>query len=308
LDIFIALQSILQATMRMATPLIYPSIGELIEERAGLINIGLEGLMLIGAVTAYIVAFFTGSSLLGVFIAAIITGLFGGMFGFITINLKANQIVTGTAFNLFGLGLTSFVFRVLFSDVIKGQVKSLQITRIPILSEIPFFGPIFFQHNLLVYAAFGLVLFAVWVLNKTMIGVSLRAVGEHPRAVTTAGLSVTRLRYGATIFMGMMAGIGGAYLPVVQGNIFVENMVAGRGFIALVIVVFGRWKPSGVLLASLLFGFTYALQLRLQAQDLQVPYQLLQTLPYLVTILVMIFFKGYSVQPKSLGVPYGGDS
>lgn len=304
MDILLILQSLLQTTLRMAAPLIYTSVGETYNERAGLVNIGLEGIMLIGAVTAYLVAFSTQSVALAAVAAALTAGVFGAIFALVTVSLRANQIVTGTAINLIGLGLSSFVYRVAFGAVPAARIQPLTAARLPVLSDIPLLGPILFQHNWLVYAALVLPFVAALVLNKTMLGLAIRAAGEHPRAVATAGLSVIRLRYGAAIFGAMLAGVGGAYLTIAWANVFVENMVAGRGFIALAIVVFGRWRPLGVFLACLLFGFTYALQLRLQVQNLQVAYQFLQILPYLATLVAMILLRGQSVQPKALGVPY----
>lgn len=302
--IFLALQSLLEATLRMAAPLIYTSVGETFNERAGVVNIGLEGLMLIGACTAYLVVYRTGSIALAFLSAAIVAGLFGLAFAYVTVTLQANQIVTGTALNLIGLGLSSFANRVVFGWTPAPRIAPLEPVAIPLLSQIPVVGPIVFRQNWLVYGALLLPIAAALVLNSTMLGLSIRAAGEHPKAVATAGLSVYRLRYGAAIFGAMMAGIGGAYLPIAWGNLFVENMAAGRGFIALAIVVFGRWRPIGVMLASLLFGFTYALQLRLQTQNLQVAYQFLQILPYLATLVAMALLRGQSAQPKALGAPY----
>ncbi len=304
MELLLALQSLLQASLRMAAPLIYTSVGETYDERAGVVNIGLEGLMLLGAVTGYVVMFYTQAIGLAVVCAALVAGLFGLIFAFVTVTLQANQIVTGTALNLIGLGLSSFVNRVVFKDMPGARVEPLPSLPIPVLSRIPFFGPILFDQNWLVYGALLLTFVAALVLNKTMLGLAIRAVGEHPRAVATAGLPVVRLRYGAAIFGAMVAGIGGAYLPIAWANLFVENMVAGRGFIALAIVVVGRWTPVGALLASILFGFTYALQLRLQTQNLHLAYQFLQVLPYIVTVLVMIFMRGQAAQPKAMGVPY----
>ena len=304
MSIILILQSLLEATLRMAAPLIYTSVGETYNERAGVVNIGLEGIMLIGACTAYLVMYGTHSIALAVASGALVAGMFGVVFAFVTVTLQANQIVTGTAFNLIGLGLSSFVYRVVFGTVSAARIESLAPTPIPFLSRIPFLGPILFQQNLLVYGALLLPFVAALVLNKTMLGLALRAAGEHPKSVATAGLSVTKLRYGAAIFGAMMAGIGGAYLTVAWANVFVENMVAGRGFIALAIVVFGRWRPVGVLLASLLFGFTYALQLRLQVQNFQVAYQFLLILPYLATLVAMILLRGEAVSPKALGTPF----
>jgi simple sugar transport system permease protein len=299
------LVSLLQAALRMMAPLTFTAVGETYSERAGVINIGLEGLMLIGALTAYATAYFSGSILVGLLSAMLAAGLFGLLFAVVTVSLKANQIIAGTALNLIGLGGTSYAHRALFGSLPGDHALTpLTAIRIPVLSELPVIGPLLFQQNALVYVALALTGVAAFVLNYTSLGLALRAVGEHPKAVATAGMSVAQLRYGAVIFGAMLAGLGGAYLSLAHANQFVENMVAGRGFIALAIVVFGRWRPGGALWASLLFGFTFALQLRLQIADLRVAYQLLQVLPYLATIVAMILLRGQIAQPRALGVPY----
>jgi simple sugar transport system permease protein len=250
------------------------------------------------------VAFASGSIWLGVLAAGLAAMVFGVLFGVVTITLGANQIVTGAALNLVGLGLSSFIYRAFFGTVTDRAIQPLETVKIPLLSQIPVLGPVLFEQNLLVYAALLLAPLAAWVLNRTMLGLAIRSVGEHPKATATAGLSVIGLRYGAVAFGALLAGVGGAYLSVAYANQFVENMVAGRGFIALAIVVFGRWSPLGALWASLLFGFTFALQLRLQAANIQIAYQFLQILPYVATIVAMILLRGQSAQPKALGVPY----
>lgn len=300
----VGLQALLQATVRMAAPLTFTAVGETYGERAGVINIGLEGLMLIGAVAAYAVAFASGSIWLGVLAAGLAAMVFGLLFGVVTITLGANQIVAGAALNLVGLGLSSFIYRAFFGTVTDRAIQPLEAVKIPLLSQIPVLGPVLFEQNMLVYIALLLAPLAALVLNRTMLGLAIRSVGEHPKATATAGLSVIGLRYGAVAFGALLAGVGGAYLSVAYANQFVENMVAGRGFIALAIVVFGRWSPLGALWASLLFGFTFALQLRLQAANIQIAYQFLQILPYVATIVAMILLRGQSAQPKALGVPY----
>lgn len=300
----IGLQALLQATVRMAAPLTFTAVGETYGERAGVINIGLEGLMLIGAVVAYAVAFASGSIWLGVLSAGLAAMVFGVLFGVVTITLGANQIVAGAALNLVGLGLSSFLYRGFFGAVTDRALQPLEPVKLPLLSQIPVLGPVLFEQNMLVYIALLLAPLAAWVLNRTMLGLAIRSVGEHPKATATAGLSVIGLRYGAVAFGALLAGVGGAYLSVAYANQFVENMVAGRGFIALAIVVFGRWSPLGALWASLLFGFTFALQLRLQAANIQIAYQFLQILPYVATIVAMILLRGQSAQPKALGIPY----
>ena len=301
------LQSILSATWRMATPILYAAVGEVFSEKAGIINIGLEGVMLIGAFSAYAVAFESGSLWLGL-LAAIIAGILSGLlFALFTITIKANQIVVGAAFNMIGMGITGFLYRTMYSvSATPLNLKTFPAIEIPFLSSIPFFGEVLFKHNIMVYGTLLVVPLATFVLYKTAFGLSIRAVGEHPKAADTVGVNVFRIRYVSVMIGTAMAAIGGAFLVLAYADQFVEGVVSGRGFIALAVVVFGRWKPWGTLWSSLLFGVFYALQLRIQAMpDVNIPYQFLQTLPYLATILVLIGFNKSRVKsPKTLGVPY----
>lgn len=301
------LQSILAATWRMATPILYAAVGEVFSEKAGVINIGLEGVMLIGAFSAYSVAFESGSLWLGL-VVAIIAGILSGLiFAFFTITIKANQIVVGAAFNMIGLGITGFLYRSMYavSSVPLG-LKTFQSVEIPFLSSIPFLGEVLFKHNIMVYGTLLLVPLATFVLYKTAFGLSIRAVGEHPKAADTVGVNVFRMRYLSVMIGTALAAVGGAFLVLAYADQFVEGVVSGRGFIALAVVVFGRWKPWGAFWSSLLFGIFYALQLRIQTMpDVNIPYQFLQALPYLATLLVLIGFNKRRVQaPKTLGVPY----
>ncbi|HMR67672.1 MAG TPA: ABC transporter permease [Anaerolineae bacterium] len=302
--LLIALQTVLAATWRMATPLIYTAIGEMFAERAGVLNIGLEGIMLAGALTAFTGVLFTGSLAMGLLATVAIGTVCGLVFALFTVTIKANQIVVGAAFNLIGLGLTGFFYRGLFVGTPQG-VETFAPLTIPLLSDLPFLGEVLFRHNLMVYGTLVLVPLATFVLYKTAFGLSLRSVGEHPKAADTVGINVSRTRYAAVIIGAVLAATGGAFLTIAQTNQFVEGITSGRGFIALAIVVFGRWSPWGILGSSLLFGAFFALQLRLQAiPDLQIPYQSLQVLPYLATIIVLISVSKRSEMPAALGVPY----
>jgi len=300
-------QSVLAATWRMATPLIYTAIGEIFTERSGVINIGLEGIMLIGALTGFVVTFFTKNLLLG-FGLAVLSGIICGLlFSFFTITVKANQIVVGVALNLVGTGLTGFIYRMYFSggNTVKLSLDTFPPIRVPVLSNIPFLGEILFQQNLMVYGTVLLVPLAAFILSKTALGLYITAVGEHPRAADTAGINVTRIRYFSTTLGATLAAIGGAFLSLAHANQFVEGIASGRGFIALAVVVFGRWSPWGALGASLLFGVFYALQLRIQAMsNVVVPYQFLQALPYFATLVVLISLRSRSSRPTALGRPY----
>ena len=301
------LQGIFAATWRMATPILYAAVGEVFSEKAGVINIGLEGVMLIGSFSAYSVAFETGSLWLGL-LAAVVSGILSGLiFAIFTITIKANQIVVGAAYNMIGMGITGFLYRSMYSNSpVALNLKTFPNLDIPFLSSIPFFGEVLFRHNIMVYGTLLLVPLATFVLYKTAFGLSIRAVGEHPKAADTVGVNVFRMRYASVMIGTALASIGGAFLVLAYADQFVEGIVSGRGYIALAVVVFGRWKPWGAFWTSLLFGVFYALQLRIQTlPDVNIPYQFLQALPYLATLLVLVGFNKRRVNaPKTLGVPY----
>jgi general nucleoside transport system permease protein len=297
-------QSVLGATWRLATPLIYTSIGEMFTERSGVLNIGLEGIMLFGAFAGFAAGTYSGTPTVGL-IAAIIIGLLTGLlFAVFTVTIKANQIVVGAALNMIGLGMTGFLYRTMF-DISTTGVKTYPPLAIPFLSKIPLVGEILFKQSILVYATLVVVPLASFLLYRTGFGLAVRSVGEHPKAADTVGISVTRIRYACCMLGGALAGVGGAFLTLSHTNMFIEGLVAGRGFIALAVVVFGRWKPWGIFGASLLFGVFYALQLQLQAMTNSViPYQFWQALPYLATLIVLVALRGRAGAPRALGVPY----
>lgn len=298
------IQAVLASSWRLATPLIYAAIGEVFTERSGVLNIGLEGIMLMGAFAGFAGTFYTGSLILGLLIA-LGSGLLSGLlFALFTVTIKANQIVVGAAMNLVGLGLTGFLYRALFAGKAQG-IQTFTPLEIPWLSDIPLVGEVLFRHNILVYGTVILMVAASFVLYRTAFGLSTRSVGEHPRAADTVGINVVRMRYVGVLIGTTLTALGGAYLTMAHTNQFVEGLTTGRGFIALAVVVFGRWSPKGAFWASLLFGFFFALQLRLQAvADLAIPYQFLQALPYVMTLLVLISLRGRAAMPKALGVPY----
>lgn len=297
-------QTVLSATWRLATPLIYTAVGELFTERAGVLNIGLEGIMLFGAFGGFAVGTATGNPVIGVLAAMAIGMIVGLLFAVFTVTVKANQIVVGAALNMIGLGLTGFAYRTLFDVSMRG-VRTFPPLEIPLLSQIPVLGDILFKQSLLVYLTLPLIPLAAFVLYRTGFGLAVRSVGEHPKAADTVGISVTGVRYAACAIGGALAGLGGAFLTLSHTNLFVEGMVAGRGFIALAVVVFGRWKPWGVFGASLLFGVFYGLQLHLQSMTrLIIPYQFWQALPYLATLIVLVALRGRTGSPRALGVPY----
>lgn len=298
------LVTVLGATWRLAAPLIYAAIGELFTERAGVLNIGLEGIMLFGTFVGFAVGTATDSPVAGLLAALFVGVLVGLLFALFTVTIKANQIVVGAALNMIGLGLTGFAYRTLFDISTKG-VKTFPPIEIPLLSQIPLIGDILFKQSLLVYLTLPLIPLAAFVLYRTGFGLAIRAVGEHPKAADTVGISVTGMRYAACAIGGALAGLGGAFLTLSHTNLFVEGMVAGRGFIALAVVVFGRWKPWGVFGASLLFGVFYGLQLHLQSMTRSViPYQFWQALPYIATLVVLVSLRDRTGAPRALGVPY----
>ncbi len=295
----------LASAVRMSTSILLAALGEMFAERAGVINIGLEGTMLAGAFGAFIGAALFGDPWLGTVIGVSVGALLGLVHAFVSITLKVNQIVVGMAINIVSLGLTSYVNRVLFGlAFVPPQVKSFPIVPIPVLAQIPFLGPILFQQTLLVYVALLFVPLSWFVLFRTTLGLRLRAAGEHPRAADTVGINVIRVRYLAVLINGMLAGLAGAFLCLGQLNLFVDGLTAGRGFIALAAVIFGKWNPFGALSAALLFGAADALQFRLQAMNTQIPYRLLLMLPYVLTIVALIGVVGSVGAPAALGKPY----
>jgi len=293
------------ATIRTAVPLALAALGETFAERSGVLNIGIEGMMVFGAFAAYAGAFFSQTSWSGV-LASVAAGMLLALaFAYVTVTLGADQITAGIALNILGLGLSAFLFRVAFRvEGLPPAAPSFGSVGVPGLSTVPVLGPILFQHNALVYLTVLLVALAHLILWFTRFGLSIRAAGEVPLAVEAAGLHVQRIRYAGVLIGGAGAGLAGAFLALGHLNLFTEDMVAGRGFIALAVVILGNWKPGGVAAASLLFGLAEAVQLRLQALGFRLPYQLLLMTPYALTILVMLGVVRRSQAPAALAIPY----
>jgi simple sugar transport system permease protein len=304
-EIFTAafLTSLGAAAVRVATPLVLVSMGELVSERSGVLNMSLEGTMAVGAFTAYVVALLSGSTLLGLLSALAIGGLVGLFLAFACVTVRANQVVIGLALVFLLTGLVGFVFRAHFGIILIPQtIEQLPVVRIPILADIPYVGTVFFEHNILVYFAFALVPILSFILYKTDFGLKIRAVGEKPEAVDVLGINVYNLRYICVVFGGIMAGCGGALLSLELG-FFREYMVAGRGWMAIAIVIFGNWKPSRALGGALLFGLVDAFQYRIQI-IVRLPYMLLLALPYAVTIIALVLVSRRTGAPSALGEPY----
>jgi general nucleoside transport system permease protein len=296
---------LLAAAVRLATPILFAALGELFTERAGILNLGLEGVMLMGALGGFIGAYGTGNLWFGVALA-IVTGIAMGMLmGFMSVTAKVNQVVAGLGITILGGGLSTLLFRSFFGLRSTPPTIDMFLEQpIPLLSQIPVLGEMVFNHNILVYVALILVPVSWVVLYRTRFGLAIRAVGERPDAVDTRGLSVTRLRYLSLIIGGALAGLGGAFLPLGSLGIFWTNITAGRGFIAIAVVVFARWDPVRALWGSLLFGGAMALQLSLQTLKLPIPSELLLMLPYVITIVVLVGVSRRAEFPGAFAVPY----
>jgi general nucleoside transport system permease protein len=279
--------ALIASTIRLSTPLILAALGGLYSERGGVINIALEGMMLAGAFTAAVVTFFTHSPWAGL-LAAVIAGLVvAALHAVVTINYRADQVVSGAAINILFLGVPALLSGALFEST--GATPQL-----PRDQTLP---------NTLVYLAFILVAVTAYVIYRTRFGLRLRAVGENPEAAMAAGVSVTRMRYAGVLISGALAALGGAYLSIGQSSLFTRNMTAGRGFIALAALIFGKWDPVGALLACLFFGFAEAVAIRMQG-TVDIPNQFIQMIPYVLTMVVLAGWIGRAAPPKALGIPY----
>ncbi|MBL6945994.1 MAG: ABC transporter permease [Rhodospirillales bacterium] len=267
-----------------STPLLFAAAGELVTERSGVLNLGVEGLMVTGALAAFAGTYVSGSAVVGVLCGALAGVLMALVFAALTLSLLANQVATGLALTIFGLGLTSL----LGSDLVGVTVQNIPKLNIPVLSEIPVIGPIVFGQDAMVYLSFACVIGIGWVLSRTRVGLILRAVGASHDSAHALGYPVIRIRYFATMFGGAMGGIAGSYLSLVYTPMWAENLTAGRGWIALALVVFSTWRPGRLLLGAYLFGAITVIQLHAQGLGVAVPSQFLSMTPYLVTIFVLV--------------------
>ena len=277
---------ILASGIRLATPYLYAAIGETFGQRSGVLNLGVDGQMLLGAFAAFYIAFTTENLWLGVLTAAIVGALMGLAMAFVTVNLQAEQGISGIGFYLFGLGMSDLLFQKLLGTV--ETVKGFPKINIPFLSNIPVLGDILFGQNIMVYGAFALVPLAWFVLNKTTLGLKIRAVGENPQAADTLGVSVARVRYFTIILGGTLSGIAGASLSIALLNVFQQNMTSGLGFIAVALVYFGGWRILGVLGGALLFSLVSSLQLWIQVLGIPIPSDIAVMMPYVLTIVVLV--------------------
>ncbi len=299
------LLEILVAAIGAGTPFVYAALGELVTEKSGVLNLGVEGMMLVGAICGFIGMAKTGSLLV-----AVLAGMGAGMamaliFGVLTLTLMANQVASGLALTIFGVGLSAFLGLTYTSIALPG-VPALPI---PWLSDIPVLGPLLFSHDILIYGSILLYPAISWFLYRTRAGLILRGLGEAPESAHALGYNVIGIRYLAVLFGGAMAGLAGVYLSVAYTPMWVEGMTAGRGWVSLALVVFATWRPSRVMLGAYLFGGITILQFHIQGFGIDIPSQLLSMLPYLATIAVLVLISRNQQtirlhSPASLGIPY----
>jgi general nucleoside transport system permease protein len=306
-----ALVVLLASSVAFAMPTALAAVGETVAERAGVLNLGLEGMMLSGALTAFLAAYYLDSVVLGV-LAGVTMGIgLGALMAFLSVTLRTEQIINGIAIVLLAQGLTTFAFEKLFAGEEQPAVPGIPDLNVPLLHEIPGVGDVLFEQNALFYISLALALGVTLLLTRTRFGLSVRAVGENPDAADAAAVPVARTRWLALLVCGAMAGMGGAVLVLGQLNIFDTNVTAGRGWIAIALVIFGRWNPLLVLGGAFLFGFTDALQIRVQAVSggitSTVPTEIFAALPYAITLIVMVVatvWAGRDAQPAALGTPF----
>jgi simple sugar transport system permease protein len=310
---------LLDSSVRLTVPLLLACLAGLYSERSGVFDIGLEGKMLAGAFGAACVAYLTGNAWLGVLAGVGVSVGMALIHGLASITFRGNQIISGVAINFLAAGLTTLLGQTWFRQGGRtpplsegGRFSGIELPFARELADVPILGGIYSElisgHNILVYIAFAIVPLTWWVLFRTRFGLRLRATGENPKAVDTAGIAVNFMRYQAVIICGVLTGLAGAYLSIAQSSGFGNNMTAGKGFIALAALIFAKWKPLPALYACLLFGFLDALQIRLQGVDLpvigQVPVQAIQALPYVLTVVLLAGFIGKAVGPRAGGKPY----
>lgn len=299
----------LVATVHAGTPLLFATLGEIITEKVGNLNLGVEGMMLIGAVAGFEVGLATHNPILAMLGAAVAGTLGALIYAFLTVTLKANQVVTGLALTIFGTGVSGFVGKSLSGNTMPSNIKSFfSEVKIPLLGDIPFIGNIFFQQDWFVYLGYVLVVVFGIYLYRTKYGLNLRTVGENPAAADASGINVSLYKYINILIGGALCGLGGAYLSVVYVPQWQENITAGRGWIAVALVIFATWNPYKAILGAYLFGGLDIIGVRLQKFNLKLPSQIIDMLPYAVTIIVLIFISMKKVKenspPKALGEPY----
>lgn len=303
-----ALVAFIAAAFRSAVPVAFAALGAMWAERAGVYNVGLEGSILMGAFGAAVGTFWSGSPAVGAVTGLAAGVMLGALQALLTVWLRSDQLVSGIAVNLFCAGLTAFLSRLVFGE--KGSITLPGLVPIPLpgLVDVPVLGPSIFRQDALAYLLLAVACVSGWLLYRTHAGLALRATGESPRAADSAGVSVRKLRTLAVVASSALASLGGAHLVLAQIHLFAENMSGGRGFLALAIVILGRWSPGGAVLAAAFFGVCEAAQLSLQFTHPAVPYQLFLMLPYLASIAALVGLAGRSRAPEAVGKPYDRES
>ena len=290
--------------LRLAMPIVLAGTGELVSERAGVLNLSLDGMMLTAAFAAACASWATGMPIVGL-LAAVIAGLVVAFLqAILSVTLRANQLVVGIGFNILALGATTFLYREIFGPLSRDTIPGFAKVHVPWLSDIPVLGAALFRQTGLAYAGLALVVVTWFVLKRTSFGLAVRAVGDDPRAADQAGISVTRTRYLGVLYAGAMAGLGGAFMSVADSNTFTEGMTKGAGYLAITAVIFGGWNPWKTLGACLLFGFATALQFLVPAMQLDVPVALLLMLPYVLALIAVAGLVGTARQPYALTLPF----
>ncbi|MCB9105724.1 MAG: ABC transporter permease [Anaerolineales bacterium] len=299
------IQGVLTGSIQSSTSVLYAALGEVIVERAGVINLGVEGSMLMGAVSGFMVTQQSGSAGLGIIVAALVAGLFNLILAYLVVTRKANQLASGLALMFCGLGLSALIGKPYVGQMING----LDPLPVPVLSQIPFIGPVLFNYDFLIYMMVPLAVLVWWVLFKTRWGLSLRAVGEDPTVAFAAGLRPKLIQYQAIFIGGLFAGLGGAHLSLAYAQTWSEGMTSGRGFIAVALVIFASWNPLKAVGGALLFGGALAFQLQLQARGADISPFLLDMIPYLLTLGVLLFMRNRkNAMPEGLKAVFEGTS
>lgn len=296
---------LLAAAIRMATPILFAALGELITEKSGVLNLGIEGIMFLGSLAGFLTVYYTNNLWLAILVAFLAGGIISVIHSFMVVTLGVSQHVSGIGLTIFSSGLTLFIYRILIgTPTIPPTISSFNPLKVPVLSTIPVLGEIFFKHYALTYIAVILVPVIYIVIYKTRWGLSLRSVGENPEAADSMGINVYKIRYICISIGGGLMSVGGAFLAIAQFNMFLPDIVSGRGWVAIALVVFGNWHPGKILLGALIFGGIDAFQLRLQAIGIGIPSQYFLLLPYLITIILLIIFSRNVSSPKALLKPY----
>jgi simple sugar transport system permease protein len=299
------ISGLMGATMRMATPIIFAALGEILTERAGVLNLGIEGIMLMGAMTGFLFTYSTGSILFGVFAAACVGMLLGFLMAVLSVNLGLSQHVSGLGITLFATGLAMFIYRLHFgSPTVPPVIQPFKQVALPVLSKIPVIGPGLFTQYTLTYIAWLLVPALSILLYKTTIGLKIRTVGENPVVADTVGVNVTLTRTLCLVAGGALMGIGGAFLTLAHQNMFLIDVIGGRGWVAIAMVIFGNWNPLKAAIGALIFGFLDGLQLRLQSVGVVLSFHLFLMIPYLLTIIALIGVSRRAAVPAGLLRPY----